>query len=256
MQIAAACVMLDNTNMTQVLPNATFRTLAQVKPADLSWNAWAMKAGVGRSIFTEIRRHGNPTSETIDKLLAAIDLPRSGFEARRAGTVGNVADTGMTDAQAQAAMGDPLARLASLPLVGSAIGGAFETEEHVELTELDMSEVLEHLPRPDRLAGDRRAYALTIVGDSMAPRFEPGEIALVSPRQPVGIGDDVILQLRSEATGSHPDPDHANRVTMVLIKRLVRRSAREVTLRQFNPETEFTVPLERVAAIHKVVGRV
>lgn len=247
--------MLDTANMAETIPNAMFRSLAAVKPDALSWNAWAMKAGVGRSIFTEIRRHGNPTNETLDKLLTAIEVPRSHFETVRLGAFGNVTDTGMTDAQAQAAMGDPLAKMKRLPLVGSAIGGAFDEAEHVELTELVMGDVLDHLPRPEKLAGDRRAYALTIVGESMAPRFEPGEIALVSPQQPVAIGDDVIVQLRSEA-GEDADPDHANRVTMVLIKRLVKRTARELTLRQFNPETTFTVPIAQVAATHKVVGRV
>jgi phage repressor protein C with HTH and peptisase S24 domain len=42
---------------------------------------------------------------------------------------------------------------------------------------------------------------------------------------------------------------------MVLIKRLVRRSAHFVELAQFNPPMTFRVPSERVAAIHRVRGR-
>lgn len=207
------------------------------------------------------RRQGLPRGDRLQRLARVLGttsdwlLDGGAFEAALPGGTADVQDTGLSDAEAQAALGDPRSRLPRLPLVGSAIGGAFDEAEHVELTELVLGDVLDHLPRPEKLAGDRRAYALTIVGESMAPRFEPGEVALVSPQQPVAIGDDVIVQLRSQA-GDDADPDHANRVTMVLIKRLVRRTARELTLRQFNPETTFTVPIGQVAATHKVVGRV
>jgi phage repressor protein C with HTH and peptisase S24 domain len=42
---------------------------------------------------------------------------------------------------------------------------------------------------------------------------------------------------------------------MVLVKELVRRGAQYVELKQFNPELTFRVPAERVAAIHRVSGR-
>lgn len=228
-----------------------FDRLMAVKPDDLTPNAWALKAGVSRTVFNDIRKRNNVRHDTLVKLLGAVDVSLAKFDA---GAAANVSDTGLSDAEAQAAIGDPRSRLPRLPLVGSAIGGAFDEAEHVELTELVLGEVLDHLPRPERLAGDRKAYALTIVGESMAPRFEPGEVALVSPQQPVAIGDDVIVQLRSQP-GDGADPDHADRVTMVLIKRLVKRSARDLTLRQFNPETVFKVPIAQVAATHKVVGR-
>jgi phage repressor protein C with HTH and peptisase S24 domain len=136
-----------------------------------------------------------------------------------------------------------------VPLLGSAVGGtAQDLDEHIELTELHLGEVLEYLARPPSLAGDLSAYAVTVVGDSMAPRFEPGETAFVSPRAAVGIGDDVIVQLKGNGSAS-------DRVTMVLIKRLVRRSSAFVELAQFNPPMTFRLPAERVAAIHRVRGR-
>jgi phage repressor protein C with HTH and peptisase S24 domain len=155
-------------------------------------------------------------------------------EVRRAGLI--------PDAPHLAA-GDPV------PLLGSAIGGAYgEIDEHVELTELHLGDVLEYLARPPSLAGDKDAYALTVVGDSMAPRFEPGETAFVSPRSSVSIGDDVIVQLKGNG-------EEGDRVTMVLIKRLVRRSSSFIELAQFTPPMTFRVPSERVAAIHRVRGR-
>jgi phage repressor protein C with HTH and peptisase S24 domain len=139
-----------------------------------------------------------------------------------------------------------------VPLVGSAVGGIADgIDEHVELTELHLGEVLDYLSRPVSLVKDGAAYAVTIVGDSMAPRFEPGERAFVSPRATVGIGDDVIVQLKSPSAADQA----ADRVTMVLIKRLVKRTPAFVELRQFNPEMTFKVETARVAAIHRVTGR-
>jgi phage repressor protein C with HTH and peptisase S24 domain len=142
--------------------------------------------------------------------------------------------------------------LPAIPVVGSALGmNSFDPERHIELTEVDTSEVLDHIARPVSLARDNEAYAVTVVGDSMWPRFRPGRRVIVSPKAPVSIGDDVIVQLR----GSGEDQE-ADRITLVLIKELVRRSAGFVELRQFNPDITFRVESERVAAIHKVIGEV
>lgn len=144
--------------------------------------------------------------------------------------------------------------LPGVPVLGSAIGvRSFDPEQHVELTELDLAEVLDYIPRPASLANDKKAYAVTTVGDSMWPRFRPGRRLLVSPRAPVSIGDDVIVQLRGGADG---EGDFRDRVTTVLIKELVRRTATYYELRQFNPDITFKVPIEQIAAMHKVIGEV
>lgn len=145
--------------------------------------------------------------------------------------------------------------LPAIPLVGSAMGVTlFDPEKHIELTEIDMSDVLDHVARPASLAGDKKAYALTVVGDSMWPRFRPGRRVIVSPKAPVSIGDDVIVQLKG--TSLQTAATSGDAITAVLIKELVRRSASYIELRQFNPDVVFQVPIERVANIHKVVGEV
>lgn len=138
--------------------------------------------------------------------------------------------------------------LPAIPLVGSAIGmKSFDPERDIELTELDMGDVLDHVARPASLARDNEAYALTIIGESMWPRFRAGRRIIVSPKAPVSIGDDVIVQLRGNGE---------DRVTMVLVKELVRRSGSYIELRQFNPDVTFRVDADRVVKIHKVVGEV
>lgn len=143
--------------------------------------------------------------------------------------------------------------LPAIPVLGSAIAmHSFDPERDIELTELSVHEVLGRIARPASLAGDGEAYAVTVVGDSMWPRFRPGRRVVVSPKAPVSIGDDVIVQLR----GTEGEGDHRDRVTLVLIKELVKRNSSFVELRQFNPDTTFKVETERVAHIHKVVGEV
>jgi phage repressor protein C with HTH and peptisase S24 domain len=156
-----------------------------------------------------------------------------------------VAATGITDIRSAYHGEQPLP---ALPLVGSAIGGEYEDiDEHVEMVELHLGEVLDYLQRPESLARDPKAYALRILSDSMSPRFDPGDQVAVSPRDPVAIGDYVILQLRDRG-------ETDDRIKMVLIKRLVRRTAAYVELEQFNPPITFRVENRRVAHMHKVKG--
>lgn len=168
-----------------------------------------------------------------------------------------VRGTGMSSVDVREAKGLN-ANSTPVPLVGTALGGSWGDVEDVEMTELRLAEILDYLARPLGLADDDQAYAVEIVGDSMAPRFEPRERVFVSPRATVRPGDDVIVQLI--------DPNHegdmADKVIEVLIKRFVRRTGDSIELRQFNPDKTFLVPLKRIAidergrpAIHRVKGR-
>lgn len=219
----------------------------RIKPAHLSPNAWTVQAGVSRQFFSDVRRHGNPAPLTLAKVLNAIGWTKERFEAetgqypvdtevRSAGAVG-------FDELKSMVFGEQA--LAPLPLYGSAQGGELGEQHDFELTELDLSEVLDYLRRPAALADDKESYALTIVGNSMSPRFKPGERVGVSPRAQVEIGDDVIVQLRGENT---------NRVRRVLIKELVRRNAGHIILKQHNPARELQVERSEIVAIHKVKG--
>lgn len=143
--------------------------------------------------------------------------------------------------------------LPPIEVVGSAVAMvAFDPDRDIELIEVDLGEVFDHVPRPQSLEHDHRAYAVTIVGDSMVPRFRPGRRVIVSPRAPVSIGDDVIVQLR----GAEGDGEYRDRVALVLVKELVKNGPQYIELRQYNPDVTFQVPRERVASIHKVMGEV
>jgi phage repressor protein C with HTH and peptisase S24 domain len=231
--------------------------LLAVKPAGLSLNAWALRAGVNRTIFNDVKKRNNIRHDSLVKLLDAAGVSLADFEAGRSLVQTEVRSAGVQDSNREF----PQVPVPALKLLGSAIGGEYQPGEGVDLIELQLGEVLDYLSRPAGLTNDKDAYALTVISDSMAPRFEPGERIAVSPRAPVSIGDDVIVQLRGgdpanavEDGRTSEGSQEADRVVMVLVKRLVRRSAAFVELRQFNPDKILRVPAERIAAIHKVAG--
>jgi SOS-response transcriptional repressor LexA len=217
--------------------------LMRFKPEGITLNAWAMKAGVSRTVWSDMRRHGNPSRRTLDKLLTAVGSSLAEFEALRVGAVSPpdaAAHPGLSERRG--AWG--AAQLPALAVVDSAMGG--EWGEGIELTELRTGEIVDRVARPPSLAGDPTAYAVTIVGDSMWPRFRPGRRIAVSSRSPVAIGDDVLVKLNRHQ--ARPG------TTAVLIKELVRRSSSAVELRQFNPDRTFEVAPSEIAAIEKVLG--
>lgn len=216
--------------------------LMRFKPEAMTPNAWAMKAGVSRTVWADMRRHGNPSRRTLEKLLTAAGSSLAEFEALRAGAplpAGGAASSALHDVRP--GWGAP--QLPPLPLLATAIAG--EWQDGVELVELFEGELVERLARPPSLATDAAAYAITVVGDGMWPRFRPGRRVAVSPKSPVSIGDDVLVKLRSAGGASG---------TGVLIKELVRKSGSGLELRQFKPDIVFHVPIEQVAGIEKIVG--
>jgi SOS-response transcriptional repressor LexA len=170
------------------------------------------------------------------------------FEALRLGPDPRQSPSGGTGTS----LGDPRrgwtpAHLLPLALVGSTLAGEWAGRgSHVEVTELRMSQIIDRLPRPVSLAGDPDAFALTIVGDSMWPRFRPGSRVAVSPRSPVSIGDDVLVKLCAEEAEAE--------VQRALILRLINRSAKIYEFRQFNPDRTIEIDPDRVAAVQKIVG--
>ena len=217
-----------------------FDELMRFKPDGLTANAWAVKAGVSRNFWNDLRRHGNPSRRTLEKLLAAADSSLAEFEAMRV--------DGPSAAVATAAnrLSDPGSRSWApaapppLPVLLSAFGGEWGgTGSGIELTAIRRAEQLDPVTRPASLAGDADAYAVTIIGDSMWPRFRPGRRIAISPRAPVAIGDDVVVLI---------GPERA------LIKELVRRRATSIELRQFNPDLTFQVEEADIVAVHRVAG--
>lgn len=224
-----------------------YRDLMRLKPDELTPNGWAVKAGVSRTVWSDMRRHGNPSRRTLEKLLTAAGSSLAEFEALRiGGTPRPFAPISGARAEEARSAGWRPAPLPPVPLLTTGEGGEWlDDGRHVEWTALFPDRIAGRVERPSSLAGDRLAYAVTVVGESMWPRFRSGRKLLVSPAAPVVIGDDVLVSLAS------PSPQGK---AMVLVKELVRRTSVVAEFRQFNPDVTFSVEASAISAIHKVVG--
>jgi hypothetical protein len=226
--------------------SAIYRDLMRFKPDRLTPNAWAVKAGVSRTVWADMKRHGNPSRRTLEKLLAAAGSSIAEFEALRIGADAAAAPALASGVGEARRRGWADAPLAPLPLHSSSLAGEWGAAAGgIELMLVGSGDPIDHLPRPQSLAGDPSAYAVTIVDRSMWPRFRPGRRVAVSPRSPIAIGDDVMVRLRTNGTGQGD---------LVLLKELVRRTADGLELRQFEPDIAFNVPADEVTAVEKVVG--
>ena len=224
-----------------------YRDLMRLKPDDLTPNGWAVKAGVSRTVWSDMRRHGNPSRRTLEKLLEAAGSSLAEFEALRIGEPPRpflaVSAAGAEDARSA---GWRPAPLPPIPLLATGQGGEWQDDgRQIEWMEFDLERLAGRAERPTSLTADSQAYAVTLIGESMWPRFRTGRKLLVSPAAQVANGDDVLLRLTSLS---------AQGKAMVMVKELVRRTPNLVQLRQFNPDTVFDVGTSAIAAIHKIVG--
>lgn len=105
-------------------------------------------------------------------------------------------------------------------------------------------QTLDHVRRPPRLVGVPGAYALYASDHSMSPWREDGSLVYVHPTLPVKPGDYVVVQLHPESDGQAPP---------AYIKKLVRRSASEITVLQYNPRKELTISTKNLLTMHKVI---
>jgi len=104
-------------------------------------------------------------------------------------------------------------------------------------------EPLDWVQRPWFLGAVRDGFAVVIVGDSMEPAFEPGDIAIVNPRLPPLRNKTVMLT-------SGGDGDFSARVA-----RLVGVSAEDWHLQQFKPLLDFKLPKAEWPQAWRVVAR-
>lgn len=137
-----------------------------------------------------------------------------------------------------------------IPLVGTGDCADLEvtdSEGHevaIERSTFDPEYHVRYISRPPALRGAKDLYAIYYHGSSMEPRFEQGEVGIVDPLRPPRPGDYVVVQLN---TGK------SDEVISVLVKRLVRLTAKELLLEQFNPPLTFALPRNRVARVHRIV---
>lgn len=123
-----------------------------------------------------------------------------------------------------------------LPMFGWAAGA-------VAGVETITSEPVEYVPCPPALSDIDEAYALRTRGESMVPRFFPGELVYVHPHKAVKSGDHVVVQTqRFEGSG-----------TETWIKRFDADDEQSIYAAQYNPEGRVTFRKSNVLYVHRVL---
>jgi len=103
------------------------------------------------------------------------------------------------------------------------------------------NEPIDWAHRPAELQGTRDAFAMFVTGTSMGDVLPEGATVFIHPTLPVRPNDLVVVEKL----------DH-----VALIKRLVRRSGEDITLRQYDPAQDFDLPRSSVRALYRVIGAI
>jgi phage repressor protein C with HTH and peptisase S24 domain len=127
-----------------------------------------------------------------------------------------------------------------IPVYGTARGGSEGTFE------LNTGDVIEWRSRPPQLKDKGDIFGLYVEGDSMAPRYEDGELVLVYQKRPVVPGRDLVIQMKIHADGENP---------RAYLKRLVSKNSEQIVVEQFNPPKRRTIKMAEIESLHLVLDR-
>jgi len=134
-----------------------------------------------------------------------------------------------TGVSAEGSVGEASIAVKDIPLLGTTAaagpdGPAFIFNRDTE------NGMIDKVTRPVGIAHAKEVYAIQVMGDSMSPKHEDGDILIVSIRRNPRPGDSVILQLFENREA----PDDNNLVSQV--KELVKKSPEVTILKQYGPE--------------------
>mgnify|MGYP000938715430 CR=1 FL=1 len=124
----------------------------------------------------------------------------------------------------------------TLPLYGLAAGSL--AGQHAMT-----SDPVDQVPCPPALADVAGAYALRTRGESMVPRYMPGDVLYVNPHQRVRPGDHVIVQTML----------HDNSGTETWVKRFEGENPETIEVWQYNPPAKVEFKRRFVMHVHRVL---
>lgn len=104
-------------------------------------------------------------------------------------------------------------------------------------------EVAGYVRRPPGIAHLRNVFALNILSDSMIPRYDPGEMIYAGGTEPVP-GDHIVVELFGDEEGQ---------AGKSYIKKLKRRTAKEIIVEQYNPPKEIAFDRYSVKRLLRVI---
>lgn len=126
----------------------------------------------------------------------------------------------------------------NVPVLGVAVGG-----EQADF--YTQGEIIDLVRRPPGAGALSSVYALYVVGSSMSPRYEEGELIYLSQARTPSIGDYVVVELKPKKEG---DLEGAG-----FLKKLVKRTTTTLVCEQFNPPKELVFALDDIKTLHRVI---
>lgn len=190
--------------------------------------ALARLAGTTQQTLNRIENADVGYSEAVPKILAALNLQQTKPIPTGPRFPGFYAGTPTPPVASPSADRD-------LPIHAAVEGGPGEVL-------IDFNPV-DYVARPDPLVGVRGAYGAYIVGTSMAPAFNRGDIALVHPHTPYRPDDDVIIFKNHEGEQAG------------MIKHLVSSANGKWKLEQWNPQKIIELSQKEWPQCHVIVGK-
>lgn len=192
---------------------------------EMSGHAWAVKAGLSPSTISRFLKDPvhtpMPSTSTLAKLAAAVGEPPPELHDKVIEPAPEIA---------------PRLLPRDVPVYGVAQGGqggSFAMN----------GETVDFVRRPPGIEKARGVFGIFVVGTSMSPRFEPGDLLYLHPDRPAQIGCDVVVELH----GKNGDPGEC------FLKRLKGRKNGHVVLEQFNPPGDMRIAEDRVRRIYRVL---
>lgn len=193
----------------------------------LSQQALGEAVGVTRGAVAQWEAGNNdPTLDKIQGLAQALKCSSEWLLTGTGVVMGTIEPIRLGERQADLSTTLPVPAVASMPIdlpeIGVAAGGSggdFSVN----------GQTIDYKRRPPGLMSNRAAFAIRVIGESMYPRYEEGQLIYVDPKRPPRIGDDVLIELKPERGG---EPGAA------YIKRLLAKTPTKLRLGQFNPVRE------------------
>lgn len=219
--------------------------LMRFMPEGMSPNGWAVAAGVNRTVWGDIRRHGNPSRRTLARLLDVAGSSLAEFEALRVGV------TAIGEAMDMTALASPRSRWRGPPPKDMPIFAAQECDPiivgAVRVPAFRLDRVIrDRIARPHSLQSAVDSFGFTIPVSNMWPRFRAGRTLLVTPSLAPTIGEDLLLTLIDKADSPMMGSS--------FVAELVWQDSDAIRVRYFSPGVELTVERRRIGRIERIVG--
>lgn len=208
---------------------------------NLSPRAASLRVSRNPDLFRSVLRFGdeaNPTKDTLDKIANALGVTP---EWLLTGQTANPSPGAVLGGNELRRVDQPLVMPASLPKDVPVLGTAAGSELGKGSFQLS-TDVVDFLRRPFGLLDARDIYALYVEGDSMSPKFEPGDPIFINPHRKPQPRDYVVIQ----------EPDSNNGEMRAFVKRLVQITPKLVRTEQFNPPANIDFIVRPGLVIHRV----